>query len=38
MNFYNYLEEIKGFVKNNCPPSKNTALQILESLGLLGGS
>lgn len=38
MNFYNYLEEIKGFVKNNCLPSKNTALQILESLGLLGGS
>ncbi|MFS9041832.1 Imm6 family immunity protein [Streptococcus cristatus] len=34
MNFYNYLEEIKGFVKNNCPPSKNTALQTLESLGL----
>ena len=38
MNFYNYLEEIKGFVKNNCPPSKNTALQTLESLGLLEGS
>lgn len=38
MNFYNYLEEIKGFVKNNCSPSKNAALQKLESLGLLGGS
>ena len=38
MNFYNYLEEIKGFVKNNCSPSKNTALQTLEGLGLLGGS
>ena len=38
MNFYNHLEEIKGFLKNDCPPSKNTALQTLESLGLLGGS
>ena len=38
IDFYNHLEEIKGFVKNDCPPSKNTALQTLESLGLLGGS
>lgn len=38
MNFYNHLEEIKGFLKNDCPPSKNAALQKLESLGLLGGS
>lgn len=38
MNFYNHLEEIKKFLKNDCPPSKNTALQILESLGLLEGS
>ena len=38
MNFYNHLEEIKNFLKNDCPPSKNTALQILASLGLLGGS
>ena len=37
IDFYNHLEEIKGFVKNDCPPSKNTALQTLESLGLLGG-
>ena len=38
MNFYNHLEEIKNFVKNDCPLSKNTALQTLESLGLLEGS
>ena len=38
IDFYNYLEEIKGFLKNDCPPSKNTALQTLESLGLLEGS
>lgn len=38
MNFYNYLKEIKNFLKNDCPPSKNAALQKLESLGLLGGS
>ena len=38
MNFYNHLEGIKGFLKNACPPSKNTALQILESLGLSRGS
>ena len=37
MNFYNHLKEIKNFLKNDCSPSKNTALQILESLGLLGG-
>ena len=37
MNFYNHLEEIKGFLKNDCLPSKNTALQKLESLGLLEG-
>ena len=33
MNFYNHLEEIKGFVKNDCPLSKSNALQTLESLG-----
>lgn len=38
IDFYNHLEEIKGFVKNDCPLSKNTALQTLESLGLLEGS
>ena len=38
IDFYNHLEEIKGFVKNDCPPSKNTALQTLERLGLLEGS
>ena len=38
IDFYNHLEEIKNFLKNDCPPSKNTALQILESLGLLEGS
>ncbi|MDL2432345.1 Imm6 family immunity protein [Streptococcus sp. SC1] len=37
MNFYNHLEEIKGFLKDDCPPSKNTSLQTLESLGLLEG-
>ena len=37
-DFYNHLEEIKGLLKNDCPPSKNTALQTLESVGLLGGS
>lgn len=37
IDFYNHLEEIKNFLKNDCPPSKNTALQILESLGLLEG-
>ena len=37
IDFYNHLEEIKDFLKNDCPLSKNTALQILESLGLLGG-
>jgi hypothetical protein len=36
-DFYNHLEEIKGFLKNDCLPSKNTALQKLESLGLLEG-
>lgn len=38
INFYNHLEEIKNFLKNDCPPSKNTALQTLERLGLLEGS
>lgn len=38
IDFYNHLEEIKNFLKNDCPPSKNTALQTLESLGLLEGS
>ena len=38
IDFYNHLEEIKDFLKNDCPPSKNTALQTLESLGLLEGS
>ena len=37
IDFYNHLEEIKGFLKNDCLPSKNTALQKLESLGLLEG-
>ena len=37
IDFYNHLEEIKNFLKNDCPPSKNTALQTLESLGLLEG-
>lgn len=36
--FYEQLEAIKGFLKNDCPPSKNTALQTLERLGLLEGS
>ncbi|AGK71092.1 Uncharacterised protein [Streptococcus cristatus] len=38
IDFYNHLEEIKNFLKNDCPPSKNTALQTLERLGLLEGS
>ena len=38
IDFYNHLEEIKDFLKNDCPPSKNTALQTLERLGLLEGS
>lgn len=37
IDFYNHLEEIKGFLKNDCPPSRNIALQTLESLGLLEG-
>lgn len=36
--FYEQLEAIKGFLKNDCPLSKSNALQILESLGLLEGS
>ena len=36
--FYEQLEAIKGFVKNDCPLSKSNALQTLESLGLLEGS
>lgn len=38
IDFYNHLEEIENFVRIASSPSKNTAFQILESLGLLEGS
>ena len=37
IDFYNHLEEIENFVRIASSPSKNTALQTLESLGLLEG-